>query len=104
MKEVMPDVIIPLGAGTMLFASALMSKIQTGEEIDLLELAPHGMIAVVMVLLLYFIPRILNMVLEINKQKEKEIDNLTERLENQKEKEIQRIIKLMSDNKDSSIK
>ena len=94
MKEFIPDVLLPLGAGIMLFASAMVSKIQAGDEIDLLELAPHGMIAVVMVLLLYFIPRILKTVIEINAQKEKEIDQLFERLEKQKEKEIQRIIEL----------
>ena len=91
LKDILPDTIVPLLTGFLIFASALAAKLQVGDELDMLELAPHGLIAVVMVLLLYFFPRLLKTIIEMNEQKEKEIQQIFERVEAQKEKEIHRI-------------
>lgn len=79
----MPEII-----GIFFFLSSLAAKMGVGDSFDLLELAPHGMFAVVMVLLLRYIPALhkemKETIKEINQSKEKEIERIVELIDKRK--------------------
>lgn len=84
-KEYMPECI-----GLLFFFSTLAAKVGVGDTFDLLELAPHGMFAVVMILLLRYIPA-------RDKAHREEMKEIINSMNASKEKEIERLIKLLSD-------
>ena len=86
----MPEII-----GVFFFLSTLAAKVGIGESFDLVELAPHGMFAVVMVLLLRYIPardaahrEQLKLIIE-------QMKLVIEQMKTVKEKEISRLMELL---------
>lgn len=81
----MPELI-----GGLFFISTLAAKVGIGDSFDLVELAPHGMFAVVMILLLRYIPardaahraELKEIIKEINLSKDREIERLMKILKN----------------------
>lgn len=82
MKDYMPEFI-----GVLFFFSTLLAKVGIGDTIDLVDLAPHGMFAVVMILLLRYIPA-------RDQANREQIKLIIKEMRENKEKEIARIVKI----------